>query len=405
MPNDPLALLKGLDDDELLARVKALLARERGDVAEVVAHLAELDTRDVHFRAGYASLFAYCRDALGLSEAEAYNRIEVARAVRRFPAVLDGLADGSLHLTSVRLLAPHLTLENHRAVLESARGRRKAEVEEIVARLAPRTDVASSVRRLPALSAADLGGPHLPDRGRADGAGPEVGPASPAGPLLDRPRAEALERPPGRVSALTKPLAPDRYRLQLTISHQTLQKLRLARDMLRHAIPSGDDAAILDRALTALLEELARRKFAATDNPRPARATAPSSRHVPAEVKRAVWLRDVGRCAFVGTNGRRCTELGFLEFHHRKPYAVGGGATVSNIELRCRRHNDYEARVFFRRDELPLPGEAAGGRPPASRLVPERVGGAASARSSAFGEGKRIPDRRPREGAPLGESP
>jgi hypothetical protein len=119
--------------------------------------------------------------------------------------------------------------------------------------------------------------------------------------------------------------------------------------MLRHAVPSGDEAALLDRALTALLVDLARRKFAATDRPRPFAGQAPGSRHVPAEVKRAVWLRDLGRCAFVGVEGRRCGERAFLEFHHLRPYAVGGEATVENIQLRCRRHNDYEARAYFGR--------------------------------------------------------
>src|SRR5262252_6305815 len=90
----------------------------------------------IHLRQGYSSLFTYCRDALSLSEHEAYNRIEVARAARRFPAILEMLADGALNLTNVRLLAPHLTLENHQGVLASARGKRKIDVEEIVARLA-----------------------------------------------------------------------------------------------------------------------------------------------------------------------------------------------------------------------------------------------------------------------------
>jgi hypothetical protein len=61
-------------------------------------------------------------------------------------------------------------------------------------------------------------------------------------------------------------------------------------------------------------------------------------------VKREVWLRDLGRCAFVGDAGRRCGERAFLEFHHVKPYAEGGPATPGNIELRCRRHNSYESR-------------------------------------------------------------
>jgi hypothetical protein len=142
-------------------------------------------------------------------------------------------------------------------------------------------------------------------------------------------------------------LSPDRYKLQLTIGGDTLEKLRLAKDMLGHAIPSGDDAAVLDRALTALLVELARKKFADTRHPRPSRGTKAGARDPSAHVKRAVWLRDLGRCAFVGTNNHRCNERRFVEFHHIDPHVLGGEGTVDQIELRCRRHNDYEGRLYF----------------------------------------------------------
>jgi hypothetical protein len=151
MQNDILTSLTRLSDSELVARVKGLVARERDATAQLVAHLAELDTRDVYLREGYGSLHVYCRDALGLSEGETYNRIEVARAARRFPIILDMLAAGTVTLTAVRLLAPRLTPANHRDVLESARGKKKSEIEKILARLAPRPDVPASVRKLPAV--------------------------------------------------------------------------------------------------------------------------------------------------------------------------------------------------------------------------------------------------------------
>jgi hypothetical protein len=113
-----------------------------------------------------------------------------------------------------------------------------------------------------------------------------------------------------------------------------------------HTIPNGDPAAIFDRALTVLLADLERAKLAVTDRPRAPRAMARGSRHIPAAVKRAVWQRDDGRCAFVGTNGR-CTERGFLEFHHVVPYAAGGKAVIENVELRCAPHNAYEAEQYF----------------------------------------------------------
>src|SRR5262249_46143380 len=143
------------------------------------------------------------------------------------------------------------------------------------------------------------------------------------------------------------PLAPDRYRLQLTIGGATLEKLRLAKDMLSHSVPSGDEAVVFDRAVTSLLVELSKAKFAENSQPRPSRASRRGSRSVPAAVKRAVWVRDLGRCAFVAATGHRCGETRFIEFHHVDPYALGGEASVDQIQLRCRQHNDYEARLYF----------------------------------------------------------
>jgi hypothetical protein len=72
-----------------------------------------------------------------------------------------------------------------------------------------------------------------------------------------------------------------------------------------------------------------------------------SSRHIPNGVKRAVWWRDRGQCAFVSAGGRRCAERAYLELHHRHPYALDGPATIDNIALRCRSHNQYESELIF----------------------------------------------------------
>jgi 5-methylcytosine-specific restriction endonuclease McrA len=123
----------------------------------------------------------------------------------------------------------------------------------------------------------------------------------------------------------------------MTLGAPTVEKLRRAQDLLRHAIPDGDPAAIVDRALTLLLDRVARTKLAATDRPRSTRpASHARSRHVPAAVRRAVWARDGGRCTFVGTEGR-CGETGFDELHRLEPYALGGATTAEGMALRCRR--------------------------------------------------------------------
>jgi len=328
-----------LSSRELLVRVKELAAHEREATAVLIAHLAELDRRRLYLAEGYSSLFAYCTQALHLSEHAAYRRIEAARVVRRLPVILERLpvilerlADGSVNLTTVGLLAGHLTSENHGELLDRVRYKRRRAVEELVAQMHPQPPVPPTVRKLPspAVGGETQGAPPP----SLDARPPTAAPTPPAAPPPARP-------------ALVAPLAPQRYRVQFTASAEMYQKLRNAQDLLRHQIPDGDLAAIMDRALTALLRDLARQKLAATDRPRGSGGLARGSRHIPAEVKRAVWLRDGGRCAFVGPGGRRCTEHGFLEFHHVVPHGAGGEPTADNLQLRCRAHNQYEAQLYF----------------------------------------------------------
>src|SRR5262245_47035468 len=103
-----------LTDAELVAAVARCARDERGATALLIAHLAEMDARDLHLAAGFSSLFAYCVSVLRLSESATYKRIEVARAARRCPVLLDRLADGTISLSSAKVLAPKLTAENHR---------------------------------------------------------------------------------------------------------------------------------------------------------------------------------------------------------------------------------------------------------------------------------------------------
>src|SRR5438552_8178197 len=154
-----LALASGLSDQDLLARIGVFAGKEREASVELVAHLAALDARPSLFAAaGHGSLFTYCTEVLRLSEDATCNRIQGARACRDFPVILELLASGAMSLTSVRILRPHLTPENHEAVLARACGRSRREIEALVAQLAPRPDVPSSVRssvrRLPTVTPA-----------------------------------------------------------------------------------------------------------------------------------------------------------------------------------------------------------------------------------------------------------
>ena len=283
--------IANLSNQALLEETERLAGSLMHATALLVAALAEVDARRLWADVGCSSLYEYCTRVLRFSEQEAYLRMEAARVAQDYPVVLSLIDHGDLTLTNVGLLKPHLTPENHAAVLEAACGQSKREVTRQVAAL----------------------------RGGDD---------------------------PTPFIASMMPISADHFRLTVDIPDATCDKLQYATDLLRHTLPDGDVAEVLDRALTALLRDLERSKYAATNTPRMPRDVAAGSRSIPASVRRAVWQRDGGRCAFVGTRGR-CRATAFLEFHHLTPFAVGGQATIENIELRCAAHNRREAELFF----------------------------------------------------------
>ena len=90
MSTNTLALASDLSDHDLLARIVVLAGNERQASVELIAHLAALDARPSLYAAqGFGSLFGYCTHVLRLSEDAASNRIEAARACRRFPVIFD----------------------------------------------------------------------------------------------------------------------------------------------------------------------------------------------------------------------------------------------------------------------------------------------------------------------------
>ena len=70
------------------------------------------------------------------------------------------------------------------------------------------------------------------------------------------------------------------------------------------------------------------------------RRESPRRRHIPAAVRRHIWLRDGGRCCYRDPlTGRRCTSAHLLQIDHLVPVAEGGGPEPSNLALRCFAHH------------------------------------------------------------------
>jgi 5-methylcytosine-specific restriction endonuclease McrA len=142
------------------------------------------------------------------------------------------------------------------------------------------------------------------------------------------------------------PLSPGRYELRVTLDAETHEALRYAQALLGHALPSGDIAQVLKRALGVLVESLEKQKFAKSS--RSGRSAGKSKgRYIPTAIRRAVWERDHGQCTYVSDHGKRCESRTRLEYDHVEAVARGGETTVAGLRLRCQAHNQFEAERTF----------------------------------------------------------
>ena len=337
--------LSHLSDQSLLRELRSLVNQDRATTAMLIAHLGEVDSRRLYAPAGYPSMYEYCLRELRFSEQTAFKRIRVARVARQFPAVYGMLADGRLNLSAIVMLTGYLTSENGDDLLAAAADQARAGIERLIAERFPQPDLPSLVAPVE---------PLMSPLGVSAGT-VNFSPAKHAAPASAVAQSPAPLTPPARVA----PLAPERYAIQCTVSQATYEKLQHARELLGHAVPSGDLAQLLDRALDALIAKLEQQKFAKTEHPRACRASE-NARQIPASVKRTVWERDGGRCTFVGENGHRCESRTRLEWDHVEPVAQGGRATVTGLRLRCRAHNQLEAERRFGRDFMNAKREASG---------------------------------------------
>jgi hypothetical protein len=322
-----------LSDDELLRGLQQIVGSERRAVAQVLAHLAEVEARKLHLRIGCSSLYDYCLRHLALSEGEAFRRMTGARVARRFPRILRMIENGDLHLSALCALRDCLTAQNHEQLLSEASGKTKRQVEELVVRLRPKPDVSSTLRRLPAptrVAHETLGAPAA----FVDGEAPRQAP----------PAASPLQRPSPPL--VVEPLREDRYRVQLSTSSELKHKLERARDLLSHANPSGDLAVVVERALDVLIDKLERERFALTGRSREVKQD-PERRRISNATRREVVARDGLQCSYASPSGERCSSRRFLQFHHEHAWGHGGTSEPANIRVLCAAHNRLLAEEDF----------------------------------------------------------
>jgi len=338
--------LSSLDARSLARRLGELAGDERQVQVEFLLHLDEFDRRRAWLELGYGSLWTYCLEVLHLREGSAGRRINAMRVLRRFPGLADALRDGRLCLSTLALLGQVLTEENAEELVARAAYRSTAEVDHLVASLRPRPAPREGIRRLPEPASAELataeppgtgGEASYPENASSSQARPQAAPSLvPAPAAMVHPAPAPLE--PHRPRTEVRAVSEGQWSLRAAIDRACKDDLETLSTLLSHKVPGGDLAAVLHEAIRCGIEKHGERKGAV----KPARRVAPKTTPpkdpaaIPAEVRRQVWERDGGRCAWTGPDGKRCGSRWKLEVDHVQPPSRGGTSTLGNLRLACR---------------------------------------------------------------------
>jgi hypothetical protein len=177
-------------------------------------------------------------------------------------------------------------------------------------------------------------------------------PAVAASGTTERPASSSEAARPAPLAATKQPhpaspLTAEHSRLHITVSRRFLEKLKAATAALSHAQPGADAEAILETGLDLVLERHAKRR-GLVKKPRSRQpGELADTRSIPAAVRRQVWTRDGGRCAWPLTGGGTCGSTLRVELDHVVPQALGGPPRADNLRCLCRVHNQEAARRAF----------------------------------------------------------
>ncbi len=302
------AAIKELDDKALLLAMTKVAATIREQQVRGLQLLGEVDERKLYLREGYESLWAYCTQALKLSESGASRWTRAMRAVRRDPSLLMKLAVGKISLCVVATLADQPVL------MAVAEGKSIREAKEMlaVALFAETGDVAKAT----------------------------------AAPIREK----------------IKIKSPDRVAITIEVDERVRAKIERAKEVLNAASLSS----VVEKALDLLLDKVdpilraSRRAARSAKSDKVAEAAKPAKAPKPARTRAAlsrrtrdaVIARDGGRCTFSTPDGQRCNSRRFLEVDHIQPRSCGGTDDPLNLRTLCSSHHGmFTAATFgdFRR--------------------------------------------------------
>ena len=407
--------VSGLSDNELLSQTRKLARLEQQVQVFVIDHLREVDTRGLYLQRGYGTIFEYAVRDLGYSDAAAWRRMKAMELCEETDGARDLLQDGLISLSTAAELqsafdrqkrsaglvkrsvatgpgpvatragsappasdeppAPKLVLDDagRQKLVEDSVGKSARQVKQMLADLDP--GLAVPADRIRAMSGGRWELKAVIDdecrRGleQLKGLLSHVDPQMTLGQLVGRLVREGLDRhdpsrPPRRRRSGSRPTdtVPTSTSKAEALSDKAAPST--AKPSARHA----EDVTSTSKSAPKHSAQPEHHRTSAS------KVRTPSSRAIPAGVKRQVWERDDGRCRFVDPQtGRRCNSRHLLQIDHIFPFALGGAAEPENLRLLCFAHHRYRHQRRGCPHEPSAPEHPAPS-PPLRERLPNRSG-------------------------------
>ena len=255
---------------------------------EILSTLMEMSRLRVFAELNYSGVFDYCFRRLGFSKEQSYYYKKVAEVSVRVPELKSAIVEGELSLSSARRIAPILTPSNQAEWIGNAKTMKQGDLERAV------TEV--------------------------------------------NPQAHPRER--------IKPVAKNVNELLVAIDDETDEGLTILKDLLSQKLKRS--ASLRDVIAWAVKETRERfdpekkaaraRSVSVGNSPAPKAGRQP----VPASSRHQVVRREGARCSFVSPDNRRCEQRRWIDLHHRKQVAHGGGNGPENLTFLCSQHHRQE---------------------------------------------------------------
>ncbi|MEZ4754882.1 MAG: hypothetical protein R3A13_11360 [Bdellovibrionota bacterium] len=298
--------LQNLTDTELLSNAKRFANEERNAMADLLVYLAEINKRKIYLEHGYSSMFDYLTRGLKFSESGASRRIKVSRFITKNPKAIKMLRDGDLSLSTACTACDVLEETGKSELLEGFKGVSRRESEKIAASYRKLPDKKLKDRIKPLGKRSKLQTEALP---LLSG---EVPTAGGCREINDLEEQEIL------------------HEIKFTAGRILLEKLEQVKKLLSGKFPAGANLeqiftecidTFLDKKCPVRRDKRRKARLAQVKNTQ-AEAQPKASRHIPAQIRDEVFIRDKGQCTFESPDGTRCCTEHDLEIDHIIPFSV-----------------------------------------------------------------------------------